>query len=487
LTPAFSHQPRIRPWEGDDLQSCHRHFYPRPEGKFPFPPEAAEHWEVVVVGAGLSGLTAAYHLRDRGVLLLEANEVPGGVCRRGSYQGLDYPAGSAYFYYPGEPSWEAWYRELGLPLADSLVTAPVSALFYQDLWYPDCFSREGLQSLPLPGNAISGLLNLAEKLAAWEEVWDPLGSEVLPDPELDRITLAQYLEQEQGLPPQVTQILTPYCRSCLGAGPEAVSAWAGLFFLMSEFSEKARSAAFPGGNAMIAQALVQSLSHPPRYGQILTRLEPSPQGVDLLVWDSRDNRGYRVQAGVVILAVGKFAARHILPTQAGWNLEMFTRFRYSSYVVAALCGHLSLESPGYENWVVGEEHLSDFIMSPRSPRSGEARVMTVFAPQPYPQGREALRRAQPEDKAKELLTTVERLFPGTGREVEEIRLHRFGHAQIVAYPGFLTALKGNMAPVQGRIILANSDLEGLPCIEAAIVQGQKAAQRARDLLAGAPG
>jgi hypothetical protein len=238
---------------------------------------------------------------------------------------------------------------------------------------------------------------------------------------------------------------------------------------------------------MIAQALVQSLSHPPRYGQILTRLEPSPQGVDLLVWDSRDNRGYRVQAGVVILAVGKFAARHILPTQAGWNLEMFTRFRYSSYVVAALCGHLSLESPGYENWVVGEEHLSDFIMSPRSPRSGEARVMTVFAPQPYPQGREALRRAQPEDKAKELLTTVERLFPGTGREVEEIRLHRFGHAQIVAYPGFLTALKGNMAPVQGRIILANSDLEGLPCIEAAIVQGQKAAQRARDLLAGAPG
>lgn len=483
MTSVFIQKPRIYPWAGDDLQSCHRHFYPRPESKFPFPPNVEEHWEVAVVGAGLSGLTAAYHLRDCGVLLLEANEVPGGVCRQGSYRGVDYPAGSAYFYYPGEPFWEAWYRELGLPLADALVIPPVSALFYQGRWYPDCFSRAGLRLLPLPESAISGLLNLAERLAAWEEVWDPLGSQALPEPELDRITLAHYLEQVQGLPPLVTHLLTPYCSSCLGAGPEAISAWAGLFFLMAEFSEKARSAAFPGGNAMIAQTLARELSQPPRCRQTLVGLEPSPQGADLLVWDGRDNRGYRVQAGVVILALGKFAARHVLPVQAGWNLEMFARFRYSSYVVAGLCGRLSLESPGYENWVVGEEHLSDFIMSRRNPRTGEARVMTVFAPQPYPRGREALLQAQPEDKAMELLTAVERLFPETVGEVEEIRLHRFGHAQILAYPGFLTALKGNIIPAQqGRIILANSDLEGLPCIEAAMVQGQKAAQRARDLL-----
>jgi len=52
------------------------------------------------------------------------------------------------------------------------------------------------------------------------------------------------------------------------------------------------------------------------------------------------------------------------------------------------------------------------------------------------------------------------------------------------YPGFLTALRGNIAQEQGRIILANSDLEGLPRIEAAIVQGQKAARRAQTLLTG---
>jgi hypothetical protein len=437
-----------------------------------------------VIGAGLSGLTAAYHLKERRVLVLEAGRVPGGVCRQGSFRGLAYPAGSAYFYYLGDPSWEAWYRGLGLPLADSLVAKPVSALFYRGRWYPDCFSKPGLQILPLPRRAINGMVNLVERLAAWEDAWDPFGSDNLPNPELDRITLAHFLEKEEGLPPQVTSILTPYCRSCLGAGPDAISAWAGLFFLMSEFSEKSRSAAFPGGNARIAQALEQKLSPPVRCGQTLVRLEPGLHGVDMLVWDSLDNRGYRIQAGVVILALGKFAVRYILPSQAGWNLEIFNRFRYSSYVVAALCGHISIESPGYENWVVGEENFSDFIMSPRTSQAGEARVMTVFAPQPYAQSREALLRVKPGDKAKELLTAVESHFPGRAREVEEIHLYRFGHAQIVPYPGFLTALKGNIAQEQGRIILANSDLEGLPCIEAAIVQGQKAARRAQTLLTG---
>ncbi|MGQ9920941.1 MAG: NAD(P)-binding protein, partial [Desulfobacca sp.] len=107
MTDIFAQQPLIRPWEGDNFQACHRHFCHQQSQRRSFPSQVESHWEVVVVGGGLSGLTAGYHLRNRRVLVLEAGDVPGGVCRRGCFKGLVYPAGSAYFYYPEAPAFQA--------------------------------------------------------------------------------------------------------------------------------------------------------------------------------------------------------------------------------------------------------------------------------------------------------------------------------------------------------------------------------------------
>ncbi|MBM4275712.1 MAG: FAD-dependent oxidoreductase [Deltaproteobacteria bacterium] len=472
--------PRIIPWQGDTPQACHPFFYPYETEKISWPETAGGHSEVVVVGAGLSGLTAAYFLRHRDLMVLEAGEQVGGVCQSGNYRGVPYPAGSAYFYYPWEASWQEWHRELGLELDEALIAPPMSALFHEGRWHPNCFSEAGIRSLPVPRAGVDGLLKLAEDLINLENVWD-LGIDTLPLPELDQVSLAHYLEVERGLPREVTMLLAPYCRSCLGAGPEAISAWAGLFFLMSEFSSGTRAVAFPEGNARLAQALSQALPNPPRCRHTLVGLRPRGEGVDLLVWNGAAPGFYRWEAGAVILAVGKFLARRLLTPDWGWRWEDFQLFRYSSYVVAALCGQITLEAPGYENWITKAAEISDFILAPRVPGKGP-RVMVAFAPQPYPQGRKPLLQAQAEYQGRNLLAALEDHFPGIAAEVEEVRLYRFGHAQVLPYPGFLTFLRGRFPRKQGRIILAHSDLEGLPCIEAAIVQGQKAARRALAVL-----
>jgi hypothetical protein len=180
--------------------------------------------------------------------------------------------------------------------------------------------------------------------------------------------------------------------------------------------------------------------------------------------------------------VGKFAARKLLSPEAGWTPQDFEIFRYSSYVVAALCGSLNLAAPGYENWVVDKGVFSDFILTPRRAQPGEPQVMVVFAPQPFPMGRHTLLASRPQDKGEEILAAVASLFPALKKEVQELHLYRFGHAQVVPYPGFLTRLKERFQARQGRIILSNSDSEGLPCIEAAIVQGKKAARQVREFL-----
>jgi hypothetical protein len=304
----------------------------------------------------------------------------------------------------------------------------------------------------------------------------------MTNPEWDRYSLQKLLETLWGFPPEVTGFFDPYCRSCLGAGPESISAWAGLYFLMSEFAEDSRMGFFPEGNARLAQALAGSLAKPVQVQQTVVGLKNTPEAVHLLVWDGAAQRPGRLEAGVAILATGKFVTRQLLTPDCGWDLEKFDAFHYSSFVVAALCGNLSLEAPAFENWVTGETAFSDFILRPWSAAPGSPRVMVVFAPQAYPQSREGLLAKTPEQQGEEILAAAARHFPDLKQEVEEIHLYRFGHAQVVPYPGFIHFLKGRLSPQEGRIILSNSDLEGLPCVEAAIAQGQKAARRAQAVL-----
>ncbi|MGQ9687698.1 MAG: FAD-dependent oxidoreductase [Desulfobaccales bacterium] len=476
----FEHQLKVLSWGGDAPQTCHQHLHSSGKKKAHWPDRPEIRVEVAVVGAGLSGLAAAYDLRDREVLVLEAAEQPGGVCLPGSYQGVPYPAGSAYFYCdPEDQESLGWFRDLGLELDQALVAPPTSALFDRGRWHPDCFSAQGLTSLPLTPKVKEQLLGFHDRLVRLEETWDPLATPFMTRPVWDHISLQDYLETVEHLPREVTGLLEPYCRSCLGAGPGEVSAWAGLYFLMAEFSPTPRVGFFPEGNARLAQALAAALNQPVRLRQTVVAVKPHPDGVYLRVWDEEGQRPWLLEAGMVILATGKFVTRRLLPPDCGWDLELFEAFRYSSYVVAALGGRFTLEAPGFENWVAGEPAFSDFILTPRQAPPGAPRVMVIFAPQPYPGGRETLLSKTPEEQGREILAAAGRHFPGLEAEVEEIHLYRFGHAQVVPYPGFLHFLKGRLSPQEGRLILANSDMEGLPCVEAALVQGRKAARRVR--------
>jgi len=474
---------RLLSWGGDVPQPCHD--FLRSTGKrrglWPERPEASA--AVAVVGAGLSGLAAAHHLQDQEVVILEAGRQPGGVCLAGSYQGIPYPAGSAYFYYDPEDAEKiAWWKDLGVEMKEVLVAPPASAMFDQGQWYPDCFAAAGLKTLPASPGMRDELLRLAEEMTEREAKWDPLASPFMTHPEWDKYSLQHFLEVVWGFPPEVIRFFDPYCRSCLGAGPREISAWAGLYFLMSEFSPVSKSGSFPEGNTRLVQALAASLPRPVQVQQTVVDLKVQPDAVHLLVWDGANQRPWLLEAGVVILATGKFVTRRLLPHDCGWDLEVFNAFQYSSYVVAALCGNLSLEAPGFENWVTDEAAFSDFILRPREAPPGSPRVMVVFAPQPFSQGREPLLAKTPEGQAEEMVNAAARHFPGLKEEVEEVHLYRFGHAQVVPYPGFIHFLKGRLSPQEGRLILANSDLEGLPCVEAALAQGHKAARRARFVL-----
>jgi phytoene dehydrogenase-like protein len=75
---------------------------------------------VVVIGAGVGGLTAAVHLAKRGwkVTVLEKNERPGGRCDRLSRDGHHFDTGPTLFVMP--LLYDAEFRALGVSMRERL-------------------------------------------------------------------------------------------------------------------------------------------------------------------------------------------------------------------------------------------------------------------------------------------------------------------------------------------------------------------------------
>jgi protoporphyrinogen oxidase len=98
-------------------------------------------YDVIIVGGGFSGLTAAYNLKDKNILVLEKEEELGGRCLSGKWNGFHYPKGTEYI---GEP--DDYLKELlkELGIVAEKIPAPTDGVAYNGKFY---FGKEILNFL----------------------------------------------------------------------------------------------------------------------------------------------------------------------------------------------------------------------------------------------------------------------------------------------------------------------------------------------------
>lgn len=96
--------------------------------------QSAEH-QVVIIGAGPAGLTAAYMLTKRGqsAVILEADTVVGGISRTVVADGWRFDIGGHRFFTKVRPVDDLWFEILG---ADEFLRRPrMSRIFYRNKLY----------------------------------------------------------------------------------------------------------------------------------------------------------------------------------------------------------------------------------------------------------------------------------------------------------------------------------------------------------------
>ena len=353
-------------------------------------PSSGRSAQVCIVGGGLSGLAAAYRLRDTDVVLLEHLESTGGHCARGRWRDVYYSECAAYFVEPEDPL-DKFYEEMKFPIKK--IEEPSDSALIADKYVLDTFGT-GANKLPFPDAARKDFVRMRREMEKLLESDDypnmPIADATAEARKLDRMTWADWLLKDRGFHPAVKIFVDLYCRSALGApSSEHLSAFAGLNFWASEFMPRYT---FPGGNALAAEMLHAAVEKAGR-GRIVnpaTAVFVEPRGSDVAVtYLDREGKAHLVEAKTVIMACPKFVARHLVKGIPKDQDAAMRELTYGSYVVAnVLCSEPIVEA-SYDTWT-DEAPFTDFIVADWVTRSGVARraptrhqVISVYWPTAY--------------------------------------------------------------------------------------------------------
>jgi len=155
--------------------------------------------DVIVIGAGVTGLTAAWRLAEAGadVLVLEARDRVGGRLRTDEIELVDAAGGPAAFEIGGQ--WVSPDQTALLALLDELGLATYPRHREGDSLYVgrDGTARRFDDDLPVAGPTAAAIAELTKRLDALAAEMDPARPWDLPDARhLDSVSLHAWLEEQ---------------------------------------------------------------------------------------------------------------------------------------------------------------------------------------------------------------------------------------------------------------------------------------------------
>lgn len=456
-----SQTPLVPEWTGDSFGPMHRI---RDAANFPVP-KPHRKVDVVIVGGGLSALTAAYQLREENFLLLERETELGGNAKQGEYQGIKYALGSAYIADINEP-FGSFYDTLGIH--PKPVNVPVDLTRLNGQW-------QSLEKSSLAKPYEKLRQHLGKLLDSPDFPIVPIHAATPQAMRLDKLSFLDYLKQ-LNMPQELLQCVDAYCYSALGGGIKEISAYAGVNF----YSEIAGNIyAFPGGNAYIAQTLTSQIrkAGQNRIQSGVSVYHVAQQGDQVLTsyfLNDQPEQFYTVASRAAIVCVPYFFAGRIIQGLSDHQKAVMQGMQYGSYLVANCCFNQRVYEGGYDNWVVNYPGFTDFIVADhvvdKPKQASDPMVLTIYAPYRNAlSGRMKLFQGDRQAIAAELSQSLESMIAYPKDSLKEIRLTRYGHQMTTSRVGLIQTLAGLQKQVD-RIFIAHSDGQGMAAIESALTE-----------------
>jgi monoamine oxidase len=482
------------------------------DGWRPRPSEAPKPIRVVIVGGGIAGLAAAWWLRRAGVddfVVVELEPKAGGTARSGESLISRFPWGAHYVPapMPENRTFLTLLDEMQLiatvnhtPEVDEgvLVRDPQERLFYRGTWYEGLYLHAGVSGDDL--HQLDRFRRIVNEWVAWRDrrgrrafaIPVALSSDDAKPMELDRRSMADFLDHHGLTSPRLRWMVDYACRDDYGCHLHETSAWAGLFYFASRVASPSAESqplmTWPEGNGHFVDHFLSRIGDRILTSTAVTAIAQVAGGVEVVAAhvDDGDHREHvsSYLAQHVIAAVPQFIASRLIGMP-----ERSRAFTYGAWMVANIALR---DRPAertfplaWDNVLYDSPSLGYVVSTHQLDRDQGPTVFTYYY---------AMADSDPSQARRRLLTTGRDLWadivladlsighPDIRELATRVDIMRWGHAMVRPSPGFVTSqARLEAAKPVGRVHFASTDLSGVALFEEALWHGVRAAE---EVLAG---
>ncbi len=465
-------------------------------------PQSSSQYDVIIVGGGMAGLSAAYNLRGLKVLLLEGQPRLGGNSKS-QQSGKSFTSqGAAYLaaFEPGD-EFDQLYTDIGVKRLLRNTGSEAEPVTMNGKLIPDFWSGATDPSRSADFKRAHDILrDVFENKLPELPLWDNSASMRTYLNSLDQMTFTNWLKREIGnVHPHVMELITLYCWSSFGGSPAELSAAQGLYFFASDTQGGAN--VLPGGNGRVAHAMYEKMK---TRGNVTFR--SNAFAIDVRSLNGKAQVCFKNESGVLetatakkcIVASPKKVAKFVVDKLSAGQHKAMDDIDYRAYLVANIFLNKKVASPGYDVYSLqGSNPTNDYEDSKKrcmadmlfadwaSKDNVDQTILTLYLPLPYDMAQQYLFVDGLYEKYKDRVkTSIAPHLSNMGlswSNVQGMRLVRYGHSVPLAKAGQIAngTFERASADIDGCIFFANQDNWGNPCFETSYGSALQAARKAR--------
>ncbi|MCX5874536.1 MAG: FAD-dependent oxidoreductase [Deltaproteobacteria bacterium] len=464
-----------------------------------------ERREVVIVGGGIAGLTAAHFLKNRDIALLEQSDRFGGRIVSGSFGGFNYPKGIAYIGIPQGPV-ETMIDELGIEPVE--IPEPSEAFYYDGKFY---FGTKGAAQLFIQKSSVqeyNRFVSTVQKLAKLYEESDYSG---LPNElsDLDKMSARQWFETEK-FPPIFLEIYESQALGLFGANLGRISALSfvpeiGFQFEATEpvaetknpeqngdgsDAEKESGAfTFQNGLSELPEALAKNLGYKARLNCKVTLIKPKDKIYEIKYVDQSGTEQTMVADTVIVATPAPVTLEIAKDLLNDEQKKIISEIKYSSYATVGLFSSTPIFDQAFnlgvgKGFVFTDLYDGSWVQRAHNPELNKVQERPLCAYIPDIGGNDKpLIEMSDQELVDKVEAGVEKIFPGARSKITGHDVQRFELAYPIMPPGAYQSLARLNDINQGKFLLAG-DYMIYPTLEAAAESGYLAAMKVETALGG---